>query len=63
MRIPTKEEIKWMEAIEPAWNYDERYNNFWQSIGGHSLIIDTNEDLDKELQTIKMDIANDFFLM
>jgi hypothetical protein len=63
MRIPTAEEIKWMGAIEPVWNYDERYNNFWQSIGGYCILITTDEDLDKELNTIKMDIANDFFLM
>ncbi len=63
MRIPSKEEIKWMESGEDVWNYDERWNNFWQAIGGHSLIIDTDESLDKELEKIKMDIANDFFLM
>lgn len=62
MRIPTNEEIQWMQSIEPMWQYDEKYNNFYLMVGFRSIIIDTDDALDKELNEIKMDIAEDFFI-
>lgn len=50
MRIPTKDEIMLIKSIDPIWSYDEKYNNFYQIIGFHQIIIDTDTDLDNELE-------------